>query len=89
MLGLIKKFQIISAMMRAEKSVNKLYVEEWLLELNGCETRRMPIHFRGRVSIPFLLIGDNDVIDFDEKVQIGTIASKKIPIRNNSPFHIR
>lgn len=89
MLGIVKKFQIISAMMRAEKSINKSYFEEWFVELNGCETRRIPIHFRGRVTIPFLLIGDNDVIDFDEKVQIGTIASKTVPIRNNSPFHIR
>lgn len=89
MIGIIQDYQIIAANLRPEKTAYKLYTEQWFLELNGSETRRMPIQFRGVSAKPSLIIGDEGIVKFEDKIQIGVTASKEFLVKNHSFFQVR
>lgn len=89
MLGKIQNFGIIAAELRTDILFSKVYKEEWFVELNGSDSRRIPIQFKGMASTPSLSIGDDGFFKFDEKVQIGTTAYKEILLKNNSIFFVR
>lgn len=86
MMGILREFQIIAAKLSTEKSSCKTYIEEWFLELNGTENRRVMITFRGLGAAPYLMIDVNGYVEMDERIQFGSTVSKKFYIRNDPTF---
>lgn len=89
MVGLIKDFEIIAVVLKTELTPHKIYREQWFIEFNLCETRKMPIYFVGVASIPNVLIDKNGVVKFDKKIQIGTTSIRRFPIKNISVHDLR
>lgn len=89
MVGLINTFQIIVVQLHWEgPEETKVLNETWKMQLNGRKEKQIPLCVRGEVSIPKIVVGENNTVKFESN-QPGCQSMKNVPLKNVSCFQIK
>lgn len=83
MVGLIKYYQILIVQLENKSKKSQTFIEKWEIELNGQIERRFPIYFKASTDVPLIVVGNNNLIEF-ESAQPGTQSHRRVPIKNIS-----